>query len=183
MISTLAFFVGYYNVKTHYKGRHLLSTFASLPYAMPGTVLAFAIILQWPARDAMLMIGLAYLVKYLSYGVKVFSPAIANVHKSLEEASLVSGASWPKTLYKIWLPVLRSSFTTTCFLVFAPLFSELTMSIILIGPGQPTIGARLFQLQEYESPNQACVLAVIILTIVIGLNAAVKKMSRGKLGV
>jgi ABC-type Fe3+ transport system permease subunit len=35
------------------------------------------------------------------------------------------------------------------FLVFMPAFSELTMSVLLTGPGNETLGTLIFQLQEY----------------------------------
>lgn len=182
-IAGLSFFVSYFNAKTRFRLRHTLSSIAALPYATPGTILAMAMLLEFHFLPAILLLAVAYTVKYLSFGVKVMTPALASVDSSLEEASLVSGASWPKTLVTIWLPILKGAFTTTCFLVFVPLFSELTMSILLAGPGAPTIGSRLFHLQEYESPNQAAVLAVLILILVVTLNAVVKRLSRGKLGV
>ena len=83
----------------------------------------------------------------------------------------------------MWFPVLIGALSTCTFLLIVPLFSEVTMSIMLSGPEAPTIGIRLFHLQEYESPPLASVLAVVILVLVIGLNMLVKKLSKGKLGV
>ena len=176
-------FIAYYQGKTRYRSRNLLVTLASLPYAAPGTILAMAILFNFTGYSPYFLLLFAYVAKYMNYGIRVVSPAISNVDKSLEEASLMCGATWLQTIVKVWLPVLKGTFSTAIFLLIAPLFSECTMSLMLSGPEAPTIGIRLFHLQEYESPPLASVLAVVILVLVIGLNLTVKKLSRGKLGV
>lgn len=183
IIALLSLFIAYFSTKSRFKGIHTVSSIAALPYAIPGTIMAMAILLAFSGYNAVVILLLAYVVKYLSFGVRVMTPAIGAIDNSLEEASLVCGATWLQTMRKIWLPILRPALTTTCFLVFSPLFSELTMSILLVGPSTPVLGARLFQLQEYVSPSHATVLAVILLMVVLSLNFAIKKLSKGKLGV
>jgi iron(III) transport system permease protein len=53
------------------------------------------------------------------------------------------------------------------FLVFMPALSELTMSVLLVGPGTETLGTVLFNLQEYADPPSASVLAVLILLLIL----------------
>ncbi|MBI2083505.1 MAG: iron ABC transporter permease [Deltaproteobacteria bacterium] len=183
LIVFLSFFIAYYREKTRYRFRNLMVTFASLPYAAPGTILAFAILFSFLGSPAYFLLLFAYVAKYLNYGLRVISPAMSNVDKSLEEASLMCGASWFRTLGSIWVPILKGTFSTALFLLIAPLFSELTMSVILSAADFPTVGLRLFHLQEYESPFLASVLAVVILFLVLGLNFLVKRLSRGRLGV
>ncbi len=183
IIAMLALIAAYFITKTRFKFRNTLATLASLPYATPGTILAMALLFQFTSLAPILVIMIAYSTKYLSLGMKVITPSINSVDSSLEEASLMCGASWAQTVRKIWIPIMTGTIVTTIFLVFAPIVSELTMSILLVGPTTPTLGARLFQLQEYESPNQAAVLAVIILVIITTLNALSKKLSKGKFGI
>jgi iron(III) transport system permease protein len=57
------------------------------------------------------------------------------------------------------------------FLIFMPAFSELTMSVLLVGPGTETVGTALFYLQEYGDPSSASVLAMLILLFVLGAYA------------
>lgn len=183
IIAFVAFLLSYFVSKTRFAGRNMVSALASLPYATPGTILGMALLFQFTTFSPLAVIVIAYCTKYLSFGMKVITPALNAVDSSLEEAGLTCGASWLKVMRRIWFPVMRGALTTTVFLSFAPLFSELTMSILLVGPTTPTLGARLFQLQEYESPNQAAVLAVIILVLVLAMNMAVKRLSKGRLGI
>lgn len=183
LICSLSFFVAYYREKTRYRFRNTLTTFATLPYAAPGTIVGLAVFFSLIGQPTALLLLAAYVAKYLSQGIKVMSPAFANIDKSLEESSLMCGATWIKTLAKVWLPLMKGTISTGMFLLIAPLFSELTMSVLLATNDFPTVGTRLFHLQEYENPSHAAVLAVIVLAFVIGFNTFVKKMSRGKLGV
>jgi iron(III) transport system permease protein len=53
-----------------------------------------------------------------------------------------------------------------------PAFGELTMSVLLVGPGTDTVGTVLFSLQEYADPPSASVLAVLILAFILLAYAA-----------
>lgn len=183
ILTFMGFFISYYKMKSQYRGRNLLVALSSLPFATPGTILALAILFTLTGWPAFVLLLLAYVAKYLSHAIKVMTPAISTVHISLEEASLMCGASWFTTLRTIWLPVVKMAISSCLFLMIAPLFSELTMSIMLTNTDFPTIGTRLFHLQEYGSPNEASVLAVLILFLVIMLNFVTKKLSRGRLGI
>ena len=54
-----------------------------------------------------------------------------------------------------------------------PAFGELTMSILLVGPGTETVGTVLFALQEYADPPSASVVAVLILAFILTAYGAV----------
>lgn len=183
LLTALSFFIAYFKEKSKYRFTKILSTLSTLPYATPGTVLALAIYSSLIGYDPMILLMIAYVAKYLSHGVKVMAPAIINVDKSLEEAALMCGAKWGRTLASVWLPLLKGTISTSIFLMAAPLFSELTMSVLLADDTFPTIGQKLFKLQEYENPTHALVLSVVILIFIVGLNKTVKKLSRGRLGV
>ena len=72
----------------------------------------------------------------------------------------------------IWLPLLWPSIAAGWFLVFMPAFGELTMSMLLVGPGTDTVGTVLFALQEYADPPSASVVAVLILAFILAAYAA-----------
>jgi iron(III) transport system permease protein len=79
---------------------------------------------------------------------------------------------------------MKPSLVASFFLILMPAFSELTMTILLTGPGLETVGTVLFQLQEYAdaSGGGSAVLALIIICAVAGVNLLVKKLSKGKYG-
>lgn len=195
--ATLACFLGlilsYVQYKTKIKGRNSIEILASLPYSTPGTVLALAFILAFssgifglsiPLYNTLILIGLAYMAKYLNFAIRTTGDAFNQIDDSLAEAARVSGATWWTTLTTIWFPLMKPALVASFFLIFMPAFSELTMTILLTGPGLETVGTVLFQLQEYAdaSGGGAAVLALIIITAVVSTNLLVKYASKGKYG-
>lgn len=187
----LGVFLSYIQTKTKLKGRNLLDVIASLPYATPGTVVALALILAFSngimgvgptLYNTLGMLALAYVVKYLSFALKTTADGYRQIDDVLDEAARVSGAGWWKTMTTIWLPLMKTPMAAAWFLIFMPVVSELTMTILLTGPGLETIGTVIFQLQEYAdaSGGGASVLAVLVVAMVILINWIVKKISKGR---
>jgi iron(III) transport system permease protein len=193
IVSLLGLLLAYIQYKTKLKGRQMMEIMASLPYSAPGTVVALALILSFAKGflgigpslyGTWSMLLLAYVVKYLSFGIKTTGDGFRQIDDVLAEASRVAGANWTQTMVRIWLPLLKPSLVAAFFLVFMPVLSELTMTVILSGPGLETIGTLIFQLQEYAdaSGGGASVLALLIVLIVLFINESVKRLSRGRYG-
>ncbi|TNF02481.1 MAG: iron ABC transporter permease [Deltaproteobacteria bacterium] len=185
--------LGYINKKTKLKGRSLIEILASLPYSTPGTVLALAFILTFSSNflglpislyNTMGMIVIAYFAKYLNFSLRTTSDGFGQIDDCLAEAARVSGASWWITMKTIWFPLMKPALMASWFLVFMPAFSELTMTILLTGPGLETLGTLIFQLQEYgdASGGAAAVLALLTVVAVGLINYLVKFISKGKYG-
>ena len=155
----------------------LVDVCVNLPYAAPGTILALGLILVWSRplalTDTLWILLIAYFAKHLSFAVRSVTTAVQQTDVTLEEAARVSGASLTTAFRTIWLPLLRPAILAGWFLVFMPAFGELTMSILLVGPGTETVGTVLFALQEYADPPSASVVAVLILAFILAAYGAV----------
>lgn len=185
----IALLVAYFLVKTKVKGRKLPDALATLGGATPSIVIALALILTFSGTfginlySTMSILVIAYMVKYLTMAVRTIAASLTQVHISLEEAALNSGASWLRTLKDILLPLISPSIVAGWFLVFMPSFYELTMSILLYGSQTKTIGVLLYELQTYADPQDASVLAVIVLLIVLVSNLILRKISKGQISI
>ncbi len=158
------------------RASRLVDACVMLPYATPGTILALGLILLWSRplalTDTLWILLIAYFAKHLSFAVRSVTTAVQQTDLTLEEAARISGASLLTTFRTIWLPLLRPAILAGWFLVFMPAFGELTMSILLVGPGTETVGTVLFSLQEYADPPSASVVAVLILALILTAYAA-----------
>lgn len=189
-LSTIvALFVSYLLVKTKAKGRRIPDVLATLGGATPSVVIALALIITFSGKfglnlySTLTILIVGYMVKYLTMGVRTIAASLSQVHPSLEEAALNSGASWIRTCKDILLPLIAPSIVAGWFLVFMPSFYELTMSIILYGAKTKTIGVLLYELQTYADPQNASVLSVIVLIIVLIGNFIISKLSKGNIGI
>ena len=81
------------------------------------------------------------------------------------------------------MPLIAPSIIAGWFLIFMPSFYELTMSLLLYGSDTKTIGVLLYELQTYADTQNASVLSVIILLIVLIGNLILNKVSKGNVGI
>lgn len=161
----------------------------AVPYAVPGTVIALSLTLttlslKLPFYNTLGIILIAYIAKFMNFSYRIINDGISQIDKTLIDAAEVAGANSFQIMMKIWLPLIRPFLVAGFFLVFMPAFSELTMSVLLTGPGNETIGTLIFQLQEYgdASGGGAAVLAFVVLVLIILINSALKILTKGKYG-
>jgi iron(III) transport system permease protein len=185
----IALFIAYLLVKTRASGRMIPDALATLGGATPSVVIALALIITFSGNfglnlySTLSILVVGYMVKYLTMGVRTISASLSQVHPSLEEAALNSGAGWIRACKDILLPLIAPSIVAGWFLVFMPSFYELTMSIILYGAKTKTIGVLLYELQTYADPQNASVLSVLVLFIVLVGNLIIRKLSHGNIGI
>jgi len=185
----LAIFIAYLLINTRVRGRTIPDGLSTLGGATTSIVIALALIITFSGEfglnlyNTLAILIVAYMVKYLTMAVRPIAASMSQVHTSLEEAALNSGATWLQSLRDIMLPLIGPSIVAGWFLVFMPSFYELTMSIILYGSKTKTIGVLLYELQTYADPQDASVLAVIILFIILVGNIILRRVSKGAIGI
>lgn len=191
--TVFSFFFNYFLVRTKWFGRTFAGIAVSIPFSTPGTVLALALILSFSRGffgigpslyNTLWIILLAYIIKYMSLSFKTIGDGYQQIHPSLEEAARISGAGWWAIMRTIYWPLLGTALMASMFLVFMPVLSELTMTVLLTGPGLETIGPLIYQFQEYSDVGGggASVLSVIVIFFVLILNFSLKTISKGRYG-
>jgi iron(III) transport system permease protein len=153
------------------------------PYAVPGTVLAIALLIAF-SRDLRFvlldrvafvlalahtpwLLLIAYAAKYLALGAQNSSEALAQVDPSLAEAARVSGAGPWRAFVDAPLPLLRPALVAAFVLAFLACATEITMSVLLVPAGSEVLGTLLFELQSYADPSAAAVLACAFVALVL----------------
>lgn len=185
----LSIFVAYLSVKTNITGRSLPDLLVVLGGSTPSIVIALALIITFSGNyglniySTMWILIVSYLVKYMTMSVRTIAASLSQVHISLEEAALNSGASWIRCCKDIIMPLIAPSIIAGWFLIFMPSFYELTMSNLLYGADTKTIGVLLYELQTYADTQNASVLSVIILIIVLVGNLILNKLTGGKVSI
>ena len=185
----ISLFVAYLAVKTQVKGRSLPDLLTVIGGSTPSIVIALALVITFSGNFGLNLYSTAwilivsYLVKYMTMSVRTIAASLSQVHISLEEAALNSGADWLRCCKDIIMPLIAPSIIAGWFLIFMPSFYELTMSLLLYGSETKTIGVLLYELQTYADTQNASVLSVIILSIVLIGNIILNKLSKGNVGI
>jgi iron(III) transport system permease protein len=158
----------------------VLDLLADAPYAVPGTVLAIAIIIVFlpplPFIEVSLygtlgIILVAYLARFLALALRPTVAGMELVSKNLDEAAQVAGAGVIRRLRSVILPAVAPSAAAGALLIFMTAFNELTVSVLLWSTGSETLGVAVFFLHyEGNSPAAAAIATIsIVVTLVLAL--------------
>ncbi|KAA0970171.1 iron ABC transporter permease [Aureimonas fodinaquatilis] len=151
LVSIMGVVVAYVILRTKIRGRAFLDYLSILPLAIPGTALAFALVvvyLTWPMNmlgfyGTPMILLVAYLARFIPLGVRNSQTTLLQIAPELEEASRVFGASEFKTLLRITVPLMLPAIVYTWLLVFIMAIPELSASVILRGFGTQTLSTAL----------------------------------------
>ncbi len=168
--------VAYITVKGQARSRMALDFIAMLPIAFPSTVLALALLWAWitiplPVYGTLVILAIAYVTRYLPIGLRSVAGGMVQIGGELEEASTTAGAGWITTFRRIILPLLWPTLMATWIMMFMIFLRELSMSILLAGPGNPVVSVVLF---DYYSSGElgplsaAAVMMILVVLLVVG---------------
>lgn len=147
--------IGYVIVRTKLPGRRLIDALTMLPLAVPGLVMAFgyvAMTLRWPFNEGGPLHGfvdvlgaepnpvplliVAYAVRRLPYVVRAVIAGLEQTSVELEEAAMNLGASRPRAVRTIILPLIAANLVAGGLLAFAFAMLEVSDSLILAQRGE-----------------------------------------------
>ena len=149
-----------------------LSFVAGLGYAIPGTVLALALMLIGGplALAPLLLLVWGYGDRFLAVAKGGLDAALERIPPSVDEAATSLGQSWPGVLRRVHLPLLRGPLLVGGLLVFVDTVKELPLTFALRPFDFDTLAVRVYQYASDERVGSALVPALLILAL--GLLAA-----------
>ncbi|MGA0357807.1 MAG: ABC transporter permease [Ilumatobacteraceae bacterium] len=118
-------------------------------YALPGIVVALALVFFGAAvvpvaYQTLAMLVFAYVVLFLPQAIGAVRSSVVQVTPSVEEASLLLGASRRETFRRVMLPLLRPGLTAGAGLVFLTAMKELPATLLLSPTGFGTLSTRVW---------------------------------------
>ena len=148
------FALAYLTSRQKFRGRELASYVATIPVAVPGIVFGVALLWMWlrapiSIYGTLLLLVIAYIVRFSPYVFRSVSAAITQVDKSLEESARMSGAGPLRILYQIVFPLIRPSLLSGGLIFGLFAMRDLNASILLSTPGsRGTLGRDFRSLGE-----------------------------------
>ncbi|MBI3457439.1 MAG: iron ABC transporter permease [Candidatus Rokubacteria bacterium] len=180
----LALAVAYLQQRARLRGSGVLETLVTLPFAVPGTVLALAIVLAFlrpvfglRLYNTLWIILIAYVARFLALALRPVGAALLQLHPALEEAARASGASLWRSLADVTVPLLRGALLAAWLLAAVPALTELTLSVILWSAGNETIGVMAFNLHEEGKVLLSAALASLIVAVSLGAHVLTRYLA------
>ena len=161
----------------------------TLPYALPGTIIALGMILAFARPLPYIGISIygtfsilliAYVARFLNLGYNNITGAISQIDTSLEEAARMAGAGEVRTFRDIVIPLLLPSLGGTMLLVIAPTISEISLSSLLWSVRNETIGTVIYSAMEEGRILREAALAVLLILLVVIVNFAAHSITERK---
>jgi iron(III) transport system permease protein len=161
-------------VKTKMPGRWVLDNLASLPMVFPGLVLGLSLMIFYlnvnvGVYGTMWIMFIAYVTRFMPYGLRFNTTSMLQIHKELEESSAMSGASWSTTFWRIILPLLKPGLMAGWIYIMIVSIRELSSSILLYSPGTEVVSIIIWELWENGQYVELSALGVLFILALFGL--------------
>jgi iron(III) transport system permease protein len=187
LVMLLTSVIAWITVKSKIPGRVFLDNMAFIPIAMPGIVLGVSLIwvyltLPIPIYGTIWVLLLAYITKFMPYGIRAASASMIQINKELEEASLASGGTWFQTFRKVLLPLLMPGFVAGWIYISIISLRELSTSILLYSYNSTVLSIMAFDLWEGGQYTYVCALGVLMVLLLVAMAFVARKLG-AKVGI
>jgi iron(III) transport system permease protein len=155
-------------VRTRLPGRWLLDNLAALPLMFPGLVLGLAIMVCYlhlgiGVYGTLWIMLIAYVTRFMPYGMRYNATSMLAVHKELEESAMMCGASWGTTFRRIVLPLLKPGLIAGWIYVVIVSIRELSGSILLYSPGSEVVSIVIWEFWQNGQYVELSALGVMLM--------------------
>lgn len=171
----ITFFAAWLIVRASIKARWVLDQMAMLPLVFPGIVMGIAILkmylmLPLPVYGTLWILILAFIARYLPYGIRFSHSALLSLHKELEEGAMVSGASWFQMVRQVVMPLIMPALLAGWIYVFLITFKELSIALLLYSPGSQVVAVTIWELWDNGHIGELAAFSLVITlgTVVVG---------------
>jgi iron(III) transport system permease protein len=179
--------VAWLSLKSKLPGRRFFDTLASVPLALPGLVLGVALIFIYlrsplPIYGTLFILFIAYVTRYMPYGMRYASSSLAQVSTELEDSARMSGASWFDTFRRVVIPLMMPGILAGWVYVMIVSIRELSSSILLYSHNTRVLSVSIWELWENGETGVLAALGVVMVAGLMGLVAVAYKLG-AKIGV
>ena len=120
--------------------------------------------------DTRLGLVIPYVAFTLSFNTLIYMSQLQSLPASLEEAALVDGASWPRILWSVVLPLARPATITVSVMTFLTCWNEFIMAnTYLASDDLRTLPFSIFRFQGQYSADYAAQFACMVIVAIPAL--------------
>lgn len=176
----VSFAVAWTVLRSKLPGRGVFDFFAMLPLTVPGVIFAVAALLValfflrhvLPIYGTIWILIAAYSISRISYGTRMMSGALIQIHRDIEEAASVAGGNLWVTLTRIVGPLLLPAFLYAWVWIALLCYRELALPVILSTDKNMPLSVLVWgyaQASGYGIASAAILVVLAVMAPVIGL--------------
>lgn len=168
-------------IRTQVSFRGFLDMLAFIPHAIPGILMAVGLAYlglayrnYFPLYGTIFIIIVAHTINWIAYGTRTTNSVMIQVHRELEEAGRVAGASSQRVLWKIVLPLIAAGVLNSSIWIGMLSYREVTMSLTLMTRSNVVISTVVWQFWGSGWVPQVCALGVILILFAVTVVGTVR---------
>jgi iron(III) transport system permease protein len=135
-----------------------------------------------PIYGTIWILLIAFVTKYMPWATRNTNAALLQIHKELEEASEVSGASWWQTFRRVLAPLLVAAFASGFLYIFSHIMREISTAILLYSPQSNLLSIIIWELWQAGTIAEVGAVSVM-LVLLLGVVTFVGRKYVGRLSV
>lgn len=172
LCAILGSIVAYITERKKPKGAALLDLSVMAPFILPGTVVSIALLSAFSGKSIIRLTGtytiiiISYMIRRTPYVYRSVSASLTQLNPSLEEASMIAGASWFYTFRRVSVPLIMPAIISGSILTLTTLLQELSTTILLYSGRTRTVPIQIYGAVQDGKLGQASALSVILLVVV-----------------
>ena len=165
--------------RQRFAGREALNSLLLMPLVVPGIVLGIALYvfhveieinLELPVLGSLGGLVAGHILIVIPWTVRLVTASLAGMDRAIEEAAQSLGADRLTTFRRVTLPAILPGVVAATLFGFVSSFSNLEMSLFLVGPGRTTLPIAILQYLEWKiDPTIAAVSVLNILLIAVAM--------------
>ena len=172
-------------------GGWIIDRLATIPLVFPGLILGIAVMqvflrIPIPLYGTLGILIWAFVINYLPYGMRYCSSGMLQIHRELEEAAAICGASPLTRLRRIVAPLLAPALVAGWLFIFLMSTRVLSLAILLAGPRSQTMAVAMFDLwangQGTELAALGLMWSMLMAMIAVVFYLVARRSAAGALG-
>jgi iron(III) transport system permease protein len=182
VVMVLTLFVGWVVARRKPFGK-TAEQLVTMPLVFPGLVLGLAVLqlglsFPLPVYGTLWIISFGFIVRYMPYGMRYTYAGILQIHRELEQAAAVSGANTWEIIRRVVVPLLLPALASGWLFIFLIATKEMSMPLLLAGPGAQTIPVAMFDLWSSGQSGEVAALGLVWAAIMTILSSAFYLLTR-----
>jgi iron(III) transport system permease protein len=184
IMSAAGIVVAYFVTRVEFRGKGVLDSLATLPFAIPGTFMGVGYALAFSRPPLVLsgtwaIIVACTVIRELPLGLRAGVSVLTQQDRSIEDASANLGASRVTTFLRIVVPLARPALLVSALYAFVSTVKTLGAIIFLITPSNKVLAADVFESAVRDDVGDAAALSMVVVLVsalgVLGIYAISKR--------
>lgn len=159
-------------------GSTILDQLSTVPMLFPGIVMGVAIMqialqLPFPIYGTIWVLAYAFVIRAVPFSLRYTYTGVLQIHRELEEAAVVSGASPLQLIRRVVVPLLLPAIVSAWLFIFLSVGKELAISVLLSGPRSQTIAVAMFDKATNGQEGELAAFGLVwagLMTIIAGIS-------------